>query len=93
MAPASVRNNPRVGLYGEFSWVFVLDEKEKGVTHLIVRSRTSYGPRLFRMLALPLFYSGDFIMAWMMLRTIRQRVEQGSGRPQATKRVEATAGG
>jgi hypothetical protein len=93
MAPASVRDNPRLGLYGNFSWVFVLDEKAEDVTRLIVRTRASYEPLLFRMLTLPLFYPGDFLMARMMLRTIRQRVEQGSGRPRATKQVEATAGG
>ena len=45
------------------------------------------------MLTLPLFYPGDFLLARMMLRTIRLRVEQGGGRPQATEQVEATAGG
>jgi hypothetical protein len=94
MAPASVRNNPRVGLYGEFSWVFMLHEKEEGVTRLIVRTRASYGPRLFRMLTLPLLYPGDFLMARMMLRGIKQRVEQsvgtGYGKPQEEEPVALT---
>jgi hypothetical protein len=93
MSPASVRNNARLGLYGNFSWVFVLDEQAEDVTRLIVRTRASYGPLLFRILTLPLFYPGDFLMARMMLRTIRQRVERGSQRPQATEQVEATEGG
>jgi hypothetical protein len=93
MAPASVRNNARFGLYGNFSWVFVLDEQAEGVTRLIVRTRASYGPLLFRMLTLPLFYPGDFLLARMMLRTIRQRVERGSHRPQATEQVEVAANG
>ena len=93
MAPASVRNHPRLGLYGNFSWVFVLDEQAEGVTRLIVRTRASYGPPLFRMLTLPLFYPGDFLLARMMLRTIRQHVERGNGHLQATEQVEATAGG
>ena len=76
MAPAAVRNNPRLGLYGDFSWVFILDEKEEGVTRLIVRTRASYGPRLFRMLTVPLLYPGDFLLGRMMLRTIKQRVER-----------------
>ena len=91
MAPASVRDNPRLGLYGKFSWVFVLDEQATGVTRLIVRTRASCGPRLFRMLLLPLFYPGDFLIARLMLRTIRQRVERGSGSQQAAEHVEATA--
>jgi hypothetical protein len=93
MAPAAVRNNPRLGLYGKFSWAFVLDEQAAGVTRLIVRTRGSCGPRLFRMLLLPLFYPADFLIARMMLLTIRQRVEQGSGSHQATEQVEATASG
>lgn len=94
MAPAFVRNNPRVGLYGEFSWVFMLDEQEEGVTRLIVRTRASYGPRLFRMLTLPLLYPGDFLMARMMLRGIKQRVEQSVGtrygKPQEEEPVALT---
>src|SRR6266568_2518608 len=79
MAPALVRNTPRLGLYGDFSWAFILDEKEEGVTRLIVRARASYGPRLFRLLTLPLLYPGDFLMARMMLWGIKQRVEQSVG--------------
>jgi hypothetical protein len=90
LAPASVRNNPRLGLYGKFSWVFVLDEQTAGRTRLIVRARASLGPRLFRMLVLPLFYPADFLIARLMLRTIRQRVERGSGSHQATEQGEAT---
>jgi hypothetical protein len=97
MAPAFVRNNPRVGLYGEFSWVFFLDEKETGVTRLIVRTRASYGPRLFRMLTLPLLLPADFLMARMMLRGIKWRTEQNmetaSGKPQPEEPVALTTKG
>jgi hypothetical protein len=93
MAPTTVRTNPRLGLYGKFSWAFVLDEQAEGMTRLIVRTRASCGPRLFWMLILPLFYPGDFLIARMMLRTIRQRVERGSRRPQAAEQIEVTAGG
>ena len=89
MAPASVRNNARLGLYGEFSWAFILDEKEEGVTRLIVRTRASYGPWLFRLLTLPLFYPGDFLMARMMLRGIKQRAERTSDA--ATEGIGTTA--
>jgi hypothetical protein len=82
-APASVRNNPKVGLYGEFSWVFLLKERGDGVTRLIVRTRASYGPRLYRMITLPMLYPGDFVMARMMLQAIKQRVERsGEGEDQ-----------
>ena len=83
MAPASMRNNPKVGLRGEFSWVFILDEKEEGITRLIVRTRASYEPKMFRMLTRPMLFPADFLMARMMLQTIKQRVEQS--REQTTK--------
>jgi hypothetical protein len=78
MAPASLRNNPKVGLHGVFSWVFILDEKEEGLTRLIVRTRASYEPKMFRMLTRPMLFPADFLMARMMLQTIKQRVEQSS---------------
>jgi hypothetical protein len=78
IAPASLRKNPKVGLHGEFSWVFVLDEKGERMTRLIVRTRASYGPKMFRILTRPMLYPADFLMARMMLQTIKQRVEQSS---------------
>jgi len=78
MAPASLRNKPKVGLRGEFSWVFILAEKEEGVTRLIVRTRASYEPKMFRMLTRPILFPADFLMARLMLQTIKQRVEHSS---------------
>jgi hypothetical protein len=89
MAPESVRNDPKVGIHGEFSWVFVLDEQEEGSTRLIVRTRASYEPKIFRMLTRPVLYPADFLMARMMLQTIKQRVEQSSRQESAL--VEAMA--
>src|ERR1051326_5114189 len=72
----------------------VRNKKEAGVTRLIVRTRASYGPRLFRMLTLPLLYPGDFLMARMMLWGIKQRVEQslgtGSGKDEQEESVTLT---
>ncbi|HXX78812.1 MAG TPA: hypothetical protein VEI53_09985 [Ktedonobacteraceae bacterium] len=79
MAPASLRNNPKAGIHGEFSWVFILDEKE-GITRLIVRTRASYEPKIYRMLTKPVLFPADFLMARMMLQTIKLRVEQTSTR-------------
>ena len=93
LAPASLRNNPRIGLYGEFSWVFVLDEGGEGETRLIVRTRASYGPRLYRMLTAPLLYPAEFLMERMMLRAIKQRAQRSSGSNQAKEKAEATARG
>ena len=88
MAPVSLRNNPKVGIHGEFSWVFVLDEREGGMTRLIVRTRASYEPKLFRILTRPVLLPADFLMARMMLQTIKQRVEQSSAQTSGwTKRM------
>lgn len=78
MAPVSLRNNPNVGLHGEFSWVFVIDEREQGMTRLIVRTRASYEPKMFRILTRPILFPSDFLMARMMLQAIKQRAEQSS---------------
>jgi len=61
----------------------VLDEQAAGVTRLIVRTRGS-GPCLYRMLLLPLFYPADFLIARLMLRTVRQRLEQEEASPAKT---------
>ena len=89
MAPASLRNNPKVGLHGEFSWVFILDQREEGTTRLIVRTRASYEPKLYRIMTRPMLFPADFLMARMMLQTIKQRVEQGS--TLTSERVEGIA--
>ncbi len=93
MAPASLRHNPEAGIHGEFSWVFVLDESEEGITRLIVRTRASYEPKIYRILTRPVLYPADFLMARMMLQTIKQRVEQSSAQTTEWKVLqEAPAG-
>jgi hypothetical protein len=90
-APRSLRNNPKVGIYGDFSWAFVLDEVNESTTRLIVRMRANAGPRLFRLLTIPLFLPADFLVARLMLRTIKQRVERQAliGSSSAEERVAA----
>jgi hypothetical protein len=76
VVPEFLRNNPRITIYGEFSWVFILNEAEDNTTRLILRTRVNYGPRLFRVLTRPFFWVVDFLMARKMLRGIKRRVEQ-----------------
>jgi len=85
-APRSLRNNPKAGISGDFSWSFILDEVDESTTRLILRARINARPRLFRMLIFPPFLPADFLIARLMLRTIKQRVEQGS--TQTPARVE-----
>jgi len=80
LAPRSIRENPRYGIYGEVSWAFVLEEKGEGNTRLILRTRANYGPRLYRALTMPLILvGGELFTARKMLYGIKRRVE-GAGR-------------
>jgi hypothetical protein len=76
IVPDALRNNPRVNIQGEFSWVFILDELDVNTTRLILRTRINYGPRMFRVLTFPFFWPVDFLSARKMLRGIKWRVEQ-----------------
>jgi hypothetical protein len=87
LVPRSLRTDPKLEFYGDFSWSFILDEVEEGRTRLILRSRARGGPRLFMLLNNLLLPPADFVIVRLMLRTIKQRVE---GRRQAPERVEET---
>ncbi len=84
VVPGFLRNNPRVKIHGEFSWVFILNEVDANATRLILRTRVNYGPRLFRVLSRPFFWLVDFLLARKMLWGIKRRVEQ-SKRQQAER--------
>jgi hypothetical protein len=81
IVPDALRNNPRVNIQGEFSWVFILDELDVNTTRLILRTRINYGPRMFRVLTFPFFWPVDFLSARKMLRGIKWRVEQRKQQP------------
>jgi hypothetical protein len=76
MAPKSIRENLRYGIYGEFSWAFDLEGQSERNTQLILRTRANYGPRLYRALTLPLILAGgEVLTARKMLYGIKRRVE------------------
>ena len=77
MVPRTIRENPRYGIYGEFSWTFVLEEGGERSTRLILRTRANYGPRLYRALTLPLILvGGEYFTTRKMLHGIKRRAEQ-----------------
>ena len=81
LVPRSIRENPKYGIYGEFSWAFVLEENGERNTRLIVRTRASWGPRLYRALTMPfVLVGGEFFTTRKMLYGIKRRVEQTTGR-------------
>jgi hypothetical protein len=55
-----ITENPKYGIYGEFSWAFVLEEKGDRDTRLVLRTRANYDPRLYQALTMPLVWRGRF---------------------------------
>jgi hypothetical protein len=79
LVPRSIRDNPRYGVYGEFSWAFVLEEEGERKTRLILRTRANYGPRLYRAITSPFILGGgEALTARKMLYGIRRRAECGA---------------
>lgn len=76
--PRVLRNNPQLGIHGELAWAFVLRASEPEQTRLILRTRASGGPALYNMLAAVALPPSDFIMARLLLRTIKRNVERQS---------------
>lgn len=74
--PAALRDNKRLGLHGELSWVFELRELEPSRTRLILRGRLAAAPAAYRWLAGILWPLADGMVAPMMLLHIKQRVER-----------------
>jgi hypothetical protein len=88
--PAALRNNPKLDIYGHFTWVFVLQESREHATRLILRTRANVGPRLFRVLTLQLLLpAGEIFTARRMLRGIKKRVEHAKGKRQQDQVVTA----
>ena len=73
--PRTLRDNPRLGVHGELSFVFVLREQGPERTRLILRSRLAVGPALYRGIAAIVLPPLDLFVARLLLRHVRQRVE------------------
>jgi deazaflavin-dependent oxidoreductase (nitroreductase family) len=76
LLPARLRDNPRLGVFGELSDSFLLTEPEPGRTRLVRRMRLRCGPLGFRALAVPVVLVwGEAITARHFLRGIKRRAE------------------
>ena len=73
---ASLRNNPRLGIFGDFTWVFALKRSDEQTTRLILRTRANYGPKWFRLLSMPLLLAMEAVMPHRTLLNIKERVER-----------------
>ena len=76
IVPRTLRDDPKLGFHGEFSWAFILDDATRDSTLLILRSRANSAPRLFAAFNSLFLPPADFLIARLMLKTIKQRVEQ-----------------
>ncbi len=79
--PRALRDNPRLDIHAETGWTFVLREPAPEQTRLLLRTRVSASPVLYRLLAVALLPLGDFVMARMLLRTIKRNVERAPAMP------------
>lgn len=78
--PPSVRDNPRWGIGGEFSWVFILHPTPDGRTRLLLRTRGDAQPQLYRLFLAALLPLADGVMARKMLRGMKKQVEDANNR-------------
>jgi hypothetical protein len=76
--PPTLRDNPDLGIHGELDWAFVLREPAPYVTRLLLRTRASGGPALYRGIMRALVPPADFFVARMMLLTVKQNVERSA---------------
>lgn len=77
--PQVLREHPGLGVHGELGWVFVLREPTQGATRLILRTRGTGGPALYRALAWALLPPADLLVARMLLVTVKRYVERAAG--------------
>lgn len=79
LLPARLRDDPRLGVFGELSASSLLTELEPGRTRVVRRMRMTCGPRPFRALAVPIVLIwGEQITARNFLRGVKRRTERTS---------------
>lgn len=74
--PKFIRENPRIGVGGEFTWAFYLQEIGKNNTRLIMRTRSTVRPgwyKLFVSLTVPI---ANLFLAPKILGGIKHTAEQ-----------------
>lgn len=77
--PRAVRERRRLGVHAELGWVFVLREPVPDRTRLLLRTRATGGPEFYRALARALLPLADFLVARMLLLTVKRNVERKAG--------------
>jgi len=81
LLPARLRDNPRLGIFGELSDSTILTEPEPGKTRVVRRMRMRCGPWPFRAYVAPIVLVwGEAITARNLLRGVKRRAEAASAR-------------
>ena len=76
LLPARLRDNPRLGIFGELSDSCLLTEPAPGTTRVIRRMRLRCGPGPFRAYVVPIVLVwGEAITARNLLRGVKRRAE------------------
>lgn len=83
--PKSIRENPRIGIGGEFTWGFFLQEVSDTHTRLLIRTRGTIQPCWYRIFINTTIPIANIFLARKMLSGVKQRSEQsllGEANPQ-----------
>ncbi len=77
LLPRRLRDNSRLGVFGEISGSLLLTEPDAGTTRLVRRMRMACGPWWFRLIAVPVVLGwGETITAHNFLRGVKRRAER-----------------
>ena len=90
--PRALRENRALGVHAELGWVFVLREPTQSTTRLLLRTRVSGGPALYRAFARAFLPPADLFVARMLLRTVKRNVERASAVAAVAAAAAAAAG-
>lgn len=78
LLPRRLRDDPRLGIWGDISYGYSLREPQPGTTRLVRRMRLTCGPRLFAFCAVPVVLGwGEAITARRLLRGLKRRAVRG----------------
>lgn len=74
--PKSIRENPKIGIGGEFTWGFFLQETAENHTRLLLRTRGTIQPWWYRMFIYTTIPIANIFLARKMLGGIKQSSER-----------------
>ncbi len=76
--PRAIRENPRFGVGGEFTWAFILNETTDGDTRLLLRTRANVEPWPYRRVMDAFLPMVDWALARKLLQGVKARAERAA---------------